>query len=616
MVEASRPAADYIDTDYQTGHVSVISHEAFEGDVSTVADVLRKQSGLQVRQSGGLGSYATLGVRGSSSAQVNIYLDGVLINDAHGGSVDLSQFVLSAIDRIEIYRGAVPVQLGMGGIGGAVNIRTKQAGAESTRQFVLGSGSFRSHKAGISANGSVGDTHMLGALEFLESDNNFELLNDNQTPDNPLDDRVEKRQNAGFDQVYGLFTLSRALNEAWAARVVLQHNEKSKSVPEVMNLPSSNPSLDTEYTSIKARLEQDLNDWQSFVYSAYVSRKWSRYDDQQNRIGLSANLEESQTDSVGAALVSQTRWSGHLLTGSLDVSKEDFQNDDLLRAASGSFTRESGILGIQDEWLSDMGNWLLNGGARFIVIRDEARVIERSLEDQHLNWSVGALFLAGPALQFKANVSRDIRIPTLYELYGDRGFSIGNEELAPEKALNAEIGLQFSSRDYSTSLSYFQRRLEDAILLIYDSRAIGQAENVSRARVTGLEWEQTYQALPFWKLNAQLTYQESEDRSDARAFQDNPLPGVFERQAALGSVFSASAFKLRLEYHYQAEGFYDRSAVAAMPAQKRMDAILGWYGADASIEMQWLNLGDQRVEDFNRFPGPGRHVFFTYKQQF
>ncbi len=616
VVEASRPPADHVDTDYQTGHVSVISHESFDSDVSTVADVLRKQSGLQVRQSGGLGSFSTLSVRGSTSAQVNVYLDGVLINDAHGGSVDLSQFVLSVIDRIEIYRGAVPVQLGMGGIGGAINIRTKKAGAENVRQLILGGGSFRSRKVGLSASGHLGETRYMGALELLESDNNFELVNDNQTPDNPRDDRLEKRNNADFTQAHGLLTLSRPLSDRWTAQLIMQHNEKSKSVPEVMNLASSRPSLESEYSSLKARFEHEFNAQQNLVYSAYFSRKWTRYDDQQSRVGLSANLEETTTNNVGAGIVSLNSWSQHLMTASLNVSQENFHDEDILRNASGRFTRQSAILGLQDEWLSHSGVWMLNAGVRLVSIDDEALILKRDISDRHLNWSIGALLMVNDSVQIKANVSRDIRIPTLYELYGDRGFSIGNEELQPESALNAEFGLSLDSTDYTTSLTYFQRRLEDAILVIYDSRAIGQAENVSKARIAGVEWEHAWQATSFWKLDAQLTYQDSEDRSGARAFQGNSLAGVFKKQALLGSEWGVADLRLRLEYHYQDDGFYDRSAVAGMPTQKRMDATFGWYGTRTAIEMQLLNLGDQRIEDFNRYPGPGRHVFFTYKQQF
>ena len=91
IVTATQVSADQIDTDYQTGHVTVISSRQFESQMATVADVLRRETGVQIRQTGGVGSYASVSVRGSTGAQVNVFLDGVLINDAHGGSVDLSQ---------------------------------------------------------------------------------------------------------------------------------------------------------------------------------------------------------------------------------------------------------------------------------------------------------------------------------------------------------------------------------------------------------------------------------------------------------------------------------------------------------------------------------------------
>ncbi|MBN64178.1 MAG: hypothetical protein CME20_22695 [Gemmatimonadetes bacterium] len=53
--------------------------------MTNLADTLRDQTGVQIRQSGGLGSNSAVSIRGSSSKQVQVYLDGMLLNDLAPG---------------------------------------------------------------------------------------------------------------------------------------------------------------------------------------------------------------------------------------------------------------------------------------------------------------------------------------------------------------------------------------------------------------------------------------------------------------------------------------------------------------------------------------------------
>jgi outer membrane receptor protein involved in Fe transport len=82
--------------------------------------------GLHVEQRGGEGQFATVTMRGSTSAQVNIYVDGVPQNIGAEGAVDLSLISLNNVARIEVYRGYVPARFAGAPIGGVINIVTKK----------------------------------------------------------------------------------------------------------------------------------------------------------------------------------------------------------------------------------------------------------------------------------------------------------------------------------------------------------------------------------------------------------------------------------------------------------------------------------------------------------
>ena len=93
---------------------TVVDTSTATARVSSVADVLSESVGVQVRRFGGLGAFSTVSIRGSTPNQVEVYLDNVLQNQANAGLVDLGSLPLDNVERVEIYRGFAPLQLGAG----------------------------------------------------------------------------------------------------------------------------------------------------------------------------------------------------------------------------------------------------------------------------------------------------------------------------------------------------------------------------------------------------------------------------------------------------------------------------------------------------------------------
>ena len=78
---------------------------------------------------GGIGSTALVSLRGSAWNQVNVYLDGVLLNSSLGGAVDISTIPLGDVDHIDVYRGVTPTLFGSSNIGGVIAVTHARAGA-------------------------------------------------------------------------------------------------------------------------------------------------------------------------------------------------------------------------------------------------------------------------------------------------------------------------------------------------------------------------------------------------------------------------------------------------------------------------------------------------------
>jgi outer membrane cobalamin receptor len=617
IITASPIAADNIDTEFQTGRVTVITSESFDANLETVADVIRNETGVQIRQSNGIGSYSSVTIRGSSSAQVNVYLDGVLVNSAHGGTVDLSQFLLNGVDSIEIYRGNVPVQLGAAGIGGAINIITKSASKEPVKKVTVGFGSYNTKKASATFNVGNNFTRYAGSIERLSSDNDYALLNDNQTRNNPEDDKIEKRQNAQFEQVSALMSINHHSNENWHTNTVIQYFDKKNGLPEVSNDPINQADYDTQSADFKFKLEQSFKHDLSASYLVYASQKNTRYDDTQNKIGLSANLEESQINTLGLKTDFSKSHGSHLLNLSAHVRNESYDFGDLLRDLRQKNNRLESVLAIQDEWLSTSGNLLVSLRMSFRHLTDSLKTGNQEEDSRHyLDAHMGFRYQLSSSNVLRANISRDIRIPALDELYGDKGAILGNSQLKEETAINADFGIssEFTHARFSGAVYY--RQLTDAIIMIYDSRGIGRPENIAKAMVAGLEFEASKNFSYWWDFAIKATLQTSEDQSKIPSSRGNPLPGQYENKASFVNTFKVNNLAFIFEFEHLSDGNYDSGAAASLRASNQYHFSINHQFDAHRLELQIKNLSDERIEYFNRFPGPGRRAFITYTHNF
>ncbi len=615
VVIGQQISADEVDIGLQTGRVTVIDRQQFATDLATVADVLRQETGVQIRQLSGLGSYSTVNIRGATNAQVNVYLDGVLLNSAQGGSVDLSQFTLGSVERIEIYRGNVPVQLGVPGIGGAINIRTMGAEEQSNRQVSLSYGSFSTAKLAGVATENIAGAGVIVAAEYLTSDNDYPFTNNNLTPSNPHDDREEHRNNADFDQIGGLLKTDYRLSDTSLIQFVAQLFSKEQGIPEVSNNPATRSQLETDFQTAQMKLSHLFSGDTSVAFTLFGTAKEELYDDTQNRIGLSANKEKGETKTIGTGLVVSSGLDGHYLGLSLDMQKDEYENQDLLRDLSNRYDRSLLTLGVQDEWMDRAADHLISLSLRGYYLDDNGESGNSDTEDYYSVHS-GWLFDVSESLQLRVNLSRDIRIPTLTEKFGDRGFSIGNPDLEAETAVNFDLGIGFDLEAVQGSVTYFYRDLKDGIFTVFDARGIGRSENISEAGLQGLEIDVSSRYQEIWLINVRATYQDTEDRSDSADFRGNSLPGHYDLSGLLANGVYWGDLELKVEYELQRGGYYDRSSIASMPDVDQWNVVTKWRGDQYSIEFGLKNITDQRIQDFNRFPGPGRRFYVSYLQEF
>lgn len=137
-----------------------------------VTDILARTPALSVVRNGGYGAATSLRIRGASSAQTVLVIDGMRVADttATDGGYAFGQLFADDIDRIEILRGSQSILWGSGAIGGVINVTTRRPTRplEGDVAFEGGSNQTLSAHAGLGGTGSLVDWRLSGSTFTTE----------------------------------------------------------------------------------------------------------------------------------------------------------------------------------------------------------------------------------------------------------------------------------------------------------------------------------------------------------------------------------------------------------------------------------------------------------------
>ncbi len=614
-----------VDFEETSGFVTVISRDDFAARLTSLAEVIEKETSVQVRQSGGLGSFSTVALRGASSQQVLIYVDGLPLNEAAGGAVDLSQISLSEVQAIEVYRGIIPAQFASASIGGAINIRTLRALGKNENGVNIGYGSFNTRQLGLSHVGGKLPWETVFSAQYLDTDNNFTFVNDNGTPQNPADDRKERRNNAQVKRLNALFKLGRQFDSGLRLDALLNVLDKDQGLPSVDNNPATTANLDT--ASLAANLSVSAQRIRNTPWSgrlrAFASQRREEFDDSKGQIGLGAQHTRDKTKRYGIEAFVERLSKQHTLSGVLAVSRETYDSRDLSGSREGLEARRALLeSALQATLFYQQDTLLLTPVLRYQAHRDELVGDMDSESNDYLNPQAGIKYELAEGLFFKANAGRYVRIPSFFELFGDRGFVKGNADLKAEEGINVDGGVEFRFdypldwlRDFNLNLGFFYSDTDDLIALVFDARGVGRAVNIASAQIQGVELSTRFGFPTGTSLHLNATWQDPVNRSQIAAFDNKRLPGRYEAMAFFRLEQFIRFVKLYYQFRYESGLFYDSANL--LPARDVREHSIGLeaqHGA-AQFGFEARNLGDENFQEFNGFPTPGLSLFakLTYR---
>ena len=149
--------------------VSVITEADLRaGQITTVPEALRSLPGLTVVGSGGRGAITSVFPRGGGSNYTLVLVDGIRAN-SFGGGYDFGHLATTAVERIEVARGAQSAIFGSDALGGVVQVITKRDGPPRAGGLIEG-GSQGTFRAIADTAGSNGAWSWGGGVERAVSD--------------------------------------------------------------------------------------------------------------------------------------------------------------------------------------------------------------------------------------------------------------------------------------------------------------------------------------------------------------------------------------------------------------------------------------------------------------
>lgn len=496
VVTATRVDSSVLDS---PSSVSVISSQQIADSGATdVAQVINGQPGVVVNDYGPTGALKTVSIRGSTSSQVLVLLDGIRLNSSVNGEVDLSSIPMEIIDHIEIVRGGESSLYGSSAIGGVINIITKKAEKPSV-SLSLTNGSFIPHAAST----------VSPALTTTPVAARPQDLFDSQ------DVRLSMEGKLGSVGVYGGGSLTRAANGfTWNDSSVINDWRRRTNADTTAGSGFAGiraPLLGGEFSSKEIFQTSDTGAPGTLLYPNDTARQ----TDSSISTALAWKTDRFLSDALTMDLKGFYRYdelgfndpssppaSLHMTqTASLDATQKLTFSEQAAAVYGGSASYDSvnstnyfrlhdrlNLAGFLSVPLSPLENLTITPTGRYDYYSDFTG---------SLSYSLSAVLLLGEESSLRASFGSAYRVPTLDELYWYGPYpafppysTYGNTGLKPETSYNWEAGWSLQSKSVSVDTAVFTRLLVDGISAIwpFNPALPGYSPvNISRSLFPGAE---------------------------------------------------------------------------------------------------------------------------------
>lgn len=594
----------------------------------SAADLAGRLTGVHATDHGGLEAATSVSIRGSSRSQVSVHLDGVPLESASGGGVNLSEIGASGLSAVEVYKSFAPSEFGAGAVGGVINLKSRAIARGPRHRYDLGFGSFMTLLTGaeVSHGGNKGD--FLFRADYRQTSGNFTFLDNNGTPLNPSDDRRVKRANNEMKSAHPYLKWVYRFDGRTRMDVVTHFFQTSAGVPGLENFQSQ--TAGKSLTEWMGRIAFSRNGCGNGKVTCQNDVYWrlirSQFSDLNGEVGLGAGQDnDDRTVVFGDRLKARVDFGEIFFfqTGA-EYTAEAFspRNELAARPIGSTSTRQQMNLWWEPSLSLWHGKFKAAGQIQLVnafydINNDDPSLFAPgtyfSKRAEHpVAGTLAASFAPGRGVVFKASAGRAVRLPKFSELFGDQGSVLGNPQLESEKAFKFDAGVLWRGqlgkifKNVNAEAGYFESHVEDLIQFELAS-GIARAGNIGRARVRGFEALISASLPRGFSLSQNYTWQRAVDSSSNRG---NFLIGRPEHEANSEAAFKRGPFKAAVRLNLIDNQFLDALNTRKIRSRPRVDAQAAYrLGKRFTLAIEGKNLNGTQIVDAVGFPLPGRSFF-------
>lgn len=647
--------------------ITVINGKDLQGRSVSLETILDKTIGLKVGQTGGLGSSSRIIVHGLEGNRIQILWDGIPMSTSDG-TFSLDEIPIDIIERIEVYKSIIPARFGCDGLGGAVNIVTKEFSTDYLdASYELGS--YQTHKGSVFSRKNFPKSGILlgagGYYTSAKNDYSFRV----PERENLLVKRDHDRFRSymlkwkvaftkfWFDEISTEFGYYNRFNETQGVLKNIQHAENKSGMFMLENkliksgIPNNRLNFESHFS-----LSHTTN---NFVDTARVNHDFEgNIYPSPNGQGETGDVPHNSNDK-GLEINERINldyklFTNHNLNLNTLINYAQRQpNDDIASQHAGFIIggfpskKTSIVSGLT--WDAKLfGRKLTNMfSAKYFHLHSEIEDLtsyemieapkKKSNTTSQIGWIEAMKYEPFRGFHLKVSYQRAIRLPNSQELFGDGIITFPAAGLKPEKSHNFNLGFLIDKNDVlglsrlQFEVNGFYMQVSDMIKLMKQHMAAGYV-NAEKVHIKGIETELKLDISPTVYAYGNLTYQDVRDVLDylPGTQAPNPTKGLrLPNIPYLFANFGAEYHSDRLFKNWYVKAFWDGKFTEEFfyfweltELQKRRIprsfvndiGLLLTYKNKYSIALECHNLMNKEVWDQFRQPLAGRtfHLKFRY----
>jgi len=660
----------------QPFNIAIVEAAPYYSSNLTGVDLMRQASGIKIKQNGGFGSGNDFFINGSSGKQVKFFIDG-LPQDNLGETQQLNIYPVEQIERLEVYKGVLPVELGADALGGAVNIVTRKE-REDYINASYSIASFNTHKLNVLGKKYTGD-HFFTAVQanLNYATNNYPVQAAVIKPNGQADTMNVRlfhdlfknyniRLQAGYtgkpfaDQLT-LTLLQTGMHDQLQHSLMMQQpygyayrNERLQSAivryQKASLLPKTDISAMFSYNRVNGLLIDTSR--YSFLWNGEVARDLNGQPQRK--------LSGGELSSSGHELYTHTRlWNGKLTavyavsdqarlvfsntlqqyrrTGRDPVAQKFYYGIDYYATPAEMIKNVSG-LGLEGKVKQTKWRYLASLKYYYNLVKgfeiiDLSQKIVRKRSGRPA-WNAGLGYQWNEKILIKASYEHAARLPEPEEAFGDFTYVTANPGIEAEQSENLNLTILYNTSRLEAELTGFYRDVKDLIYLP-PSPFYSRYENLLNLRTAGVEGSVKYIVSKRITANGNFTYQDLRNQSDISnspidngRYKNSRMPNV-PYLFANGSIMynhkdifkSGNGLQLWYTLNYTHEFFLywaedgDRELKNRLPSQWLHGAGISLaLHEGVSLAFETTNITNARTYDNFRVQLPGRA--FSFKIRF